>query len=82
MSRRPVGSGKSQPVTAKPAVVVKARTVGHGGRTMTFRVWPLWVHVLRVALVLLAVVAFGIAAADFAGVDLIPDLPLPSLGGW
>ncbi len=68
-------------MTAKPAVVVKACTVGHGGRTMTFRVWPLSVHVLRIALLLLAVVAIGIAAIDLTGVKPHPRSPTTE-PGW
>ncbi len=48
---------------------------------MTFRIWPLWVRVLRAVLVCLGVVVIGMAAAKGAGVDGIPELPLPGLGG-
>ncbi|MDP9472979.1 MAG: hypothetical protein M3Q71_20335 [Chloroflexota bacterium] len=48
---------------------------------MTFRIWPLWVRVLRAVLVCLGVVVIGLAAAKAAGVDGIPELPLPGLGG-
>ena len=55
------GTGARGAPRARAPVVIKGRTVGHGGRTMTFRVWPIWTRALAVmlgaGLVALAVVA-------------------------
>jgi len=60
--------------------VIKGRTVGHGGRTMTYRVWPLWMRVLQIVLGLGLVFAAVIGARRLDVSDLRLPFDLGSSG--
>ena len=64
------GTGAKGVPRRKAPVVIKGRTVGHGGRTMTFRVWPIWMRALALVLAV-ALLAVAVAAGrSMDGEDL------------
>lgn len=71
-SETPAGAAGAPPV-------IKGRTVGHGGRTMTYRVWPLWMRVAQIlfGLALAAAALVGIRQIDADGLRLPFGLGVP-----